>query len=367
MTNRNRTQGRHAAQGPEPLRTPSGQQPARSVRPQMRHASNARPQASQRQSVRTAPASNAAAPRSAASVRPSRTPASARASYDPASFNRATYAPQAYAPQAAAPRKSRGIGKAIVAVAAAALLLLIAFATLRGCSLFTPNNASPAPSQDWSGLQWDGDVPSFYEDGKCISTIGIDVSDNQGWIDWNQVAQDGISFAIVRAGNRGYSEGAITADEYFSYNIDAAAEAGLDVGVYFFSQATSVEEAQEEADFVLGMIDGRSLQMPVVFDHETIADANGRANNLDTETITACALAFCDRIEEAGYSTMIYGNPADLWRYDLNAFDDSRPLWYAEYGTSEPSTDLVVKMWQYSNTGRVAGIDTDVDMILNLG
>ena len=257
------------------------------------------------------------------------------------------------------------------------MLLVVVCAISLGasfCSFQAQRAASPyASPYSWSNLQWNGDRLSYVQDGSVTSKLGIDVSDHQGAIDWSAVANDGIDFAIIRLGNRGYTEGGITLDETYAYNIDAAQNAGLDVGVYFFSQAITSEEAREEARFVLENLAGRALQMPVVFDHETIASSTARANSLSGDELLACTLAFCETIEAAGYDTMAYGNQADMAR--LSPLDGSvkaaeelksrlggRAVWFAEYNESVPTAPFDFAMWQYSNSGQVDGVPTAVDM-----
>ena len=140
------------------------------------------------------------------------------------------------------------------AAALAAVTLLGSLGLMTACS--GGDAAEPAVQAyvspyDWSGLERSGDRLAFRQDGEVRSQLGVDVSDHQGAIDWNAVAGDGIDFAFVRVGNRGYTEGALYADARYAENIEGATSAGLNVGAYFFSQATSVEEAREEADFVL--------------------------------------------------------------------------------------------------------------------
>ena len=175
------------------------------------------------------------------------------------------------------------------------------------------------------------------------------------------MAADGVDFAIVRAGNRGYTEGALYADERFSENVDGAEAAGLATGVYFFSQAVTPDEAREEADFVLGLLAGRPLDLPVAFDHEPVSDETGRANHLAGTELAACARAFCERIEQAGYDTLVYGNKRDIARFGGDV-PDGRPVWFAEYDVAVPTGQFDFVMWQYTSTGTVAGISTRVDL-----
>ena len=192
---------------------------------------------------------------------------------------------------------------------------------------------------------------------------GVDVSSHQGAIDWSAVAGDGIDFAILRIGNRGYSQGALSLDEQFEANYTGAKENGLKTGVYFFSQAVSVEEAQAEAAFVLAALNGRQLDLPVVFDWETIDTDDARTDGVDSQTATACCLAFCAAIQEAGYDAAFYCNGMlGYLQYDLSQLQEL-DAWYAEY-SDFPGFAYAFRLWQYSKTGTVAGISGDVDLNL---
>ncbi len=189
---------------------------------------------------------------------------------------------------------------------------------------------------------------------------GIDVSAHQGVIDWKQVAGDGVEFAILRAGYRGYTVGNVKEDKMFSLNLAGAKKEGLSVGVYFFSQAITPAEALEEAELVLKLLDGCPLELPVVYDWENINDKDARTNGLDQETLTACARAFCDRVAQAGYQPMLY--VIQHWaykRYDLSRLADI-PLWFAQY-QEQPDFYYDFKLWQYTSKGSVRGIQGNVD------
>lgn len=178
---------------------------------------------------------------------------------------------------------------------------------------------------------------------------------------WDAVAKDGISFAFVRVGNRGLTTGKLSQDDYFEYNAKAADQAGLKVGAYFFSQATTEEEAREEADFVIERLQGRNITYPVAYDHERLADTSGRADDLSPEQMTKNAAAFCARIQEAGYTPMIYGSMKDLLRYNLPDLAHYN-IWLAQYNVNAPTFNQYFSIWQYSNTGSVSGIDGNVDL-----
>ena len=205
----------------------------------------------------------------------------------------------------------------------------------------------------------------YVQDGKNART-GVDVSVYQQEIDWAAVAADGVDFAMIRLGYRGYTQGGLNLDKQFEKNIQGALEAGLDVGVYFFSQAISPEEAEEEADFVLAALEGYDLTYPVAYDWEPIEPGNGaRTDNMDSGTLTQCAKAFCARIREKGYAPVIYLNQ-DLGylTFDLEELADI-PIWLAEYGET-PDFYYDFDLWQYSHTGQVAGIEGNVDLNLDL-
>lgn len=191
---------------------------------------------------------------------------------------------------------------------------------------------------------------------------GIDVSAHQQEIDWERVRAAGISFAILQIGFRGYgNDGTLNLDSSFVRNYEGARAAGISVGVYFYSQATSVEEAQEEADFVLGLLEDRELDLPVFFDWEEVRE--GRTRSLADRRVTDFARTFCTAITDGGYAAGVYFNQ----EYGLTCIrlDQLRDLtfWLAEYRGWQ-SFDYRVHFWQYTGQGQVDGIDTPVDRVL---
>ena len=202
----------------------------------------------------------------------------------------------------------------------------------------------------------------YEKDGKQAAQ-GVDVSIYQGEVDWQAVADAGIDFAMIRVGYRGYSQGSLQLDERFQANMEGALEAGLDVGVYFFSQATTVPEAEAEADFVLEAIRGYPIQYPVVFDWEFVTANEPRTDGMDGQGVTQCASAFCELISIAGYTPMVYFNQdMGYLFYQLDQLDSSA-FWLAEYG-SRPDFYYDFEMWQYTHTGTVPGIQGNVDLNL---
>ena len=208
--------------------------------------------------------------------------------------------------------------------------------------------------------------------------FGIDVSAYQNracpdnTIDWDAVAADGVDFAMVRIALRGYSNGALHADSFYAENIDGAMAAGIDTGVYIFSQAITVEEAIEEAEYVIGLLDGRELTGPVAYDWEMGTSAY-RVYGIDPKVASACAEAFCRRIEEAGYQPMIYCSKyVGYLKFNLSDLQ-GYPIWYPEY--KYPTTDpekvypgffYQMDYWQYTDKAKINGISGNVDANIQL-
>ena len=203
-----------------------------------------------------------------------------------------------------------------------------------------------------------------YTDGKGrVGLKGIDVSTWQGDIDWAAVKNDGVKFAFLRAGYRGYESGNIYEDDTLINNLSGANENGIPVGVYFYSQAATPAEAVEEAEYILQLIAGYDVSWPIVFDMELEESASSRTRDLTPERRTDIAIAFCDRISDAGYTPMIYGNmrmlcgemqPERLGKYEK---------WLAQY-FYKPRYPYEFGIWQYTSEGHIDGIDGNVDINL---
>ena len=203
-------------------------------------------------------------------------------------------------------------------------------------------------------------ILGYYENGIKLTLTGIDVSKWQYDIDWQKVAKAGVDYAIIRLGFRGTATAGKTAiDPYYVQNMEGALKAGLKVGVYYFTQARTVEEAVEEANIVLENIKGYNVTFPIVYDTEYTD--NGRANVLSNAERTACAKAFCDTILAAGYTPVIYANTnwsvLNLNLEELQGYD----FWYAYYG-EQLSYPYDFTMWQYTDSGKMDGISGNVDL-----
>lgn len=228
-----------------------------------------------------------------------------------------------------------------------------------------PLEGVPVNTLEWDNLELGDDNRYSYSlNGKTASKTGIDVSYHQGDIDWERVAADGIDFAMIRIGYRGYEEGVMHRDELADEYINGARAAGLDVGVYFYSQAVSEEEARQEAVFVCELIKDYEIKYPVVFDWELPENEDARTVGTTMSTLNKCAAAFCGMISENGYTAMIYSNlKMALSKYDMRSlcvYD----FWYVEYkdGHNPPLYPYELQMWQYASDGSVDGIDGYVDM-----
>ena len=203
----------------------------------------------------------------------------------------------------------------------------------------------------------------YYTGTAAKATYGIDVSAHQKEIDWQAVAADGAEFAMIRLGYRGYTVGNINEDAWFRRNVEGALAAGLEVGVYFFSQAISVVEALEEARFTLKLLEPYRdrITLPVVYDWEDIGTKDARTYKLDRNILDACALAFCGEIERAGYDPMIYFYQyLGEERYHLDAIEQY-PFWYCHYKTPWPNLERPFQMWQYTSSGKINGVEGPVD------
>ncbi len=207
-----------------------------------------------------------------------------------------------------------------------------------------------------------------YEDDNYTSLLGIDISEYQGSdINWEALKNQGLSFVILRAGYRGYGEaGTLNSDNCFEANYANAMAYGFDVGVYYFSQATNEAEAVEEANYVLGILGGRPLNLPIVFDLEHILNGeDARTDGISGEQFTRNAIAFCEQVNAAGYDAMVYSNMMwEAFEYDMTTLS-AYPIWYADY-EALPQSPYDFEFWQYSQTGRVDGINGNVDLDLRI-
>ena len=244
-------------------------------------------------------------------------------------------------------------------LAAVILLSLLLLLTMEdGISLGWPEKLEENPLKPSDFQTADG-----YVTCTAVPTRrGVDVSQYQERVDWQAVSDAGFDFAFVRIGYRGNTHGDLYPDPLAGAHLTAARAAGLDVGVYFYSQAISPEEAAQEAAWCLTFLDGMELELPVVYDWEWVSP-EARTGDMDRKTLTDCAQAFCEAIEGGGYQPMIYFNThvgEDL--LDLKELQ-AYPFWFAQYRDALDYPHKV-DFWQYTEEGTVPGIRGYVDINL---
>jgi len=266
------------------------------------------------------------------------------------------------------------------------LLTALLFTLLSGCGRFQPEPSTDPHAgmvevytgagttwvRPWKGVARSdlqetefsaaGDGTVTYTGTSYRAEQGVDVSYFQGEIDWETVAASGISFAYIRAGFRGYISGEICVDERFGENAAAARAAGLEVGLYFFSQSVTPEEAAEEAQWLLDAAAAYDVTLPLAYDWEPDPGAGeaARTDGMYGAEITACAVAFCETIREAGREPAVY---ASRWQgyydFDLSQLADAA-LWISAPGDWDDFY-YAHAIWQYSCSGTVPGIEGIVD------
>ena len=221
----------------------------------------------------------------------------------------------------------------------------------------------PPPENPYEPVDFEADE----ETGEITLTSGqgikgIDVSEWQGDIDWQQVKDSGVEFVIIRVGGRGTEEGTLYGDDRAQEYYEGATAVGLKVGAYIFAQSITVDEAIEEANFVLDKVKDWDVQMPLVYDWEYV-DEKARTADMDSRTLTDMAIAFCETVREAGYNPMIYfGRSQSVDLLNLEELVEY-PFWLAMYSTIM-DYPYKIDMWQYTDEGTVPGIQGNVDLNL---
>ena len=214
---------------------------------------------------------------------------------------------------------------------------------------------------EFTNLVSNDDKLKYYSDGKKISFLGVDVSRYQKDIDFGLLKNSGIEYVMIRLGARGYKTGALQLDEYFPQNLERASQAGLDIGIYFYSQAMTQQEAVEEANLVIDNLKDKKINYPIAFDMEFVENDTARVETLTNDERTTIAQAFLKRIAEAGYIPMIYGNKEWLIkRIDLTKLKEYS-IWLSDE-SDIPDYPYQYEMWQYSKKGNVDGIDGFADL-----
>lgn len=243
---------------------------------------------------------------------------------------------------------------------------LVCLLSLPGClrSQTPPPSVPPAttPPPPYEGVTFTYDDRGFLTSDDIPCVPGIDVSYYQGNIDWPAVKAAGVEFAMIRLGYRSYKDGLLHTDPRAQENLRNAKAAGLQIGAYFFSQATSASQALEEAHYALEILGETELDLPLAFDWEYVSEDVPSAQ-VTGPVLEQCVRSFCDTVEQAGYESMIYFN-LDLAKTRLELDDlQDYPFWLAWYA-DQLTFSHKIRLWQYSDKGRVPGIEGNVDLNL---
>lgn len=218
---------------------------------------------------------------------------------------------------------------------------------------------------DFKNLSESANLRKYTDNGKKISYVGVDISKHNGNVNFNSIKAAGVDFVMLRLGARGYSTGQISLDDNFIENMEAAIEAGLDIGVYFYSQAISQEEVLQEANFVIQNLEPyrAHITYPVAFDMENVANDKARIDGLSREDKTAIASTFLSGVQAAGYAPMVYGNKEWLIKnIDLAKLQDY-DVWLSQE-QDVPDYPYQFAMWQYTTTGVLNGVTGDASLNL---
>ena len=213
---------------------------------------------------------------------------------------------------------------------------------------------------DFTNMEEKAGLKRYMENGKKVSYVGVDISKQTGSVNFMGLKAAGVDYVMIRLGGRGYSTGQITLDENFTENIEGAIAEGLDVGIYFYSQAINQDEAVQEVNFVIQNLEPyrASIKYPVAFDMEFVANDEARIDGLSREDRTAIAVSFMDSVKAAGYIPMFYGDKEWLIKeVDLTKLQ-GYDVWLAQEADI-PDYPYQYAMWQYSSTGVVNGVKGD--------
>lgn len=216
---------------------------------------------------------------------------------------------------------------------------------------------------DFTNLSESAGIKKYTSNGRSISYVGVDISKHTGAVKFNRLKATGVDYVMIRLGARGYATGQITLDDNFIENVEEAIEAGLDIGIYFYSQAISAEEANEEANFVIQTLEPykEHITYPVACDMEKVPNDGARIDGLSREDKTTITNTFLSSIQAAGYIPMIYGNKEWLIKnIDLGKLQNY-DVWLAQE-QDIPDYPYQYAMWQYTTTGLINGIEGDADL-----
>lgn len=218
-------------------------------------------------------------------------------------------------------------------------------------------------SYDYTNLINSSGKMKYFEDNRCISAFGVDISKEQDYVDFNKVKKAGVDFVMLRVGTRGYQSGQINPDDYFEQNIKRAKDAGLEVGVYFISNAISEEEAVEEAMFVINSLGTYTLTYPIGYMMSYAKNDTSRIDDLSKGDKTKVARAFLNTIVAAGYKPVVYGTKEWLINeVELAKLIGDYDFWITSEDKDLPDYPYKFSMWQYASDGSIDGISGTVNL-----
>ena len=216
---------------------------------------------------------------------------------------------------------------------------------------------------DFTKIEEKAGLKRYLENDRNVSYVGVDISKQTGIVSFTGLKAAGVDYVMIRLGGRGYSTGQISLDENFKENIEGAIAEGLDVGVYFYSQAINQDEAVQEANFVIENLEPYrgSIKYPVAFDMEFVINDEARIDGLSREGRTDITTSFLESVKAAGYIPMLYGDKEWLIKEVDLAKLQSYDVWLTQE-TDIPDYPYQYAMWQYSTKGVLNGIKGDANL-----
>ena len=225
------------------------------------------------------------------------------------------------------------------------------------------NQQLPRHEYDFTNLLDQSGKYKYFENDRLVSRLGVDISKDEGYVDFVKVKKAGINFVMLRAGARGYQTGQLNLDDSFTDNLKRANDAGLDVGVYFLSQAVTEDEAREEANLVIANLGAYSVKYPITFLMQSVKGEKSRADGLSKKDRTKIAIAFMKTVRDKGLKTMLCDDKSRLiTKYDLTKIIKDYDTWLLDPGAEFPDYPYTFSMWRYTNKGSVDGIAGLVSM-----
>lgn len=227
------------------------------------------------------------------------------------------------------------------------------------------NDDIPFHEYDFTRLKAQNDKMAYYEQNKVVSRLGIELSEESGTVNFETLKAEGINYVMLKVGERGYESGRLVLDEKFPIYIEGARQAGLDVGVYFCSQAVTASEAADEAAFVMDNIKTYTVTYPIVFRMDTITNDTARTDLLNPKQKTEVAKAFLSTVEREGYFSALYGDKEYLLTQVIpEELLPKYDVWLTDY-KPVPDYPYQFKLWEYAGNETLQGVEKGVSYIIS--